>query len=50
MQEKNLLTHLKNILIEDVSNEVSTFKFWLCCIALIVLFVGSILLHIELNY
>jgi hypothetical protein len=47
---KEFINPFEKYIVEDVSKEVSTFKFWLCSIALIVLFVSSILLHIELNY
>jgi hypothetical protein len=47
---KEFINPFEKYIVEDVSKEVSTFKFWLCSIALMVLFVASILLHIQLNY
>ena len=47
---KEFINPSEKYVIQNISNEVSTFKFWLCCIALILLFMGSILLHIQLNY
>ena len=47
---KEFINPFEKYIVEDVSKEVSTFKFWLCCIALIVLFVASILLLIQVNY
>jgi hypothetical protein len=48
---KEFINPFEKYLIKDTNNEVGkAFKFWLCCIALMVLFVASILLHIQLNY
>ena len=36
--------------ISDDSNEISQVKFFLCCVGLVGLVLGSFLLHIHLNY
>jgi hypothetical protein len=36
--------------LNDDSNEISQVKFFLCCVGLVGLVLGSFLLHIHLNY
>ena len=36
--------------LNDNSNEVSQVKFFLCCVGLVGLVLGSFLLHLHLNY
>jgi hypothetical protein len=50
MQEKKFINPFEKYLIKDTNNEVGKAQFIFCCIALILLFVTSILLHIQLNY
>jgi hypothetical protein len=47
---KEFINPFEKYLIKDTNNEVGKAQFIFCCIALIVLFVASILLHINLNY
>jgi hypothetical protein len=47
---KEFINPFEKYLIKDTNNEVGKAQFIFCCIALIVLFVTSILLHIQLNY
>ena len=47
---KEFINPFEKYLIKDTNNEVGKAQFIFWCIALIVLFVASILLHIELNY
>jgi hypothetical protein len=47
---KEFINPFEKYTIKDTSNTISTLQFWICSIALILLFISSILLHIQLNY
>ena len=40
----------EDYIIKNDSSEISSFKFFLCCLFLMALVISSILLYIHLNY